>query len=243
MHRDKRLRILCATLTTLSIVGVSACSGSSSNEAPSGPEPQLLPPSPSGLPALPEITYEEAYEQVPPLEGTPPVTISWELPDIDDPDLVEALQVMRMFVALEEDENRLKPQAPYEKAYLYYFLATEEYADFLYPFSLEPAATPLMGPLWYWVMDLRRTAKDEVQVDTCVDIGWFVSDPDDAPRQTPYRGALRTYIIKLVADEDGVERWKVGGVDPNARERIGHEAQNACNEWAVHTPEEVVSAQ
>ncbi len=153
-------------------------------------------------------------------------------------EIVEALNVMRMFVALREDDNRLSPQAPYGNAYLYYFLATEEYADRLYASSQEPSSSPRLGPLWYWVMDLRRIADDEVQIDTCVDIGWYVSDPAEAPRPTPHRGALRTYILKLVFGEDGREHWKVDGVDPNSIARVGPEAEAACDEWAVHTPDD-----
>ena len=40
---------------------------------------------------LPDITHEEAYARVPPLDGTPPVTITWELPKVDDPELAAAL--------------------------------------------------------------------------------------------------------------------------------------------------------
>jgi len=202
--------------------------------APSG---SAASPSPTTPPGLADITYEEAYGQVPPLEGTPPVTITWELPEADDPELLEALQVMRMFVALREDTNRLKPEAPYAKAHLYYFLATEDLAEFMYSFSQETASSPLLGPLWFWVMDLRRTADDEVQIDTCVDIGWYVSDPAEAPREFR-RGSLRTYILKLVQGDDGVERWKVDGVDPNSIARVGPEAEAACDEWAVHTPDD-----
>lgn len=235
---NARIRSICGALITIGLVGLPACTTPPAEEEPTRILNPGYSPSPSPRPTLPDITHEEAYARVPPLEGTPPVTITWELPEVDDPQLAAALDVMRRFVALDEDVNRLSPQAPYDKAYLYYFLATEEHADLTYHFSQEPASTPLLGPLWYWVMDLRRTADDEVQIDTCVDIGWYVSDPADAPRETPYRGSLRTYILKLVSDEDGVERWKVDGVDPNSIARVGPEAEAACDEWAVHTPEE-----
>lgn len=233
-----QIRSICGALICISFIGLAGCTGAPTSDPPEatyGPTPST---SPTAQAALPGITHEEAYGQVPPLEGTPPVIITWELPDVSDSESVEALDVMRMFVALREDDNRLSSQAPYEKAYLYYFLATEEYADRLYSSSQEPASSPRLGPLWYWVMDLRRTADDEVQIDTCVDIGWHVSDPSEAPRPTPHRGALRTYILKLVLGDDGVERWKVDGVDPNSIARVGPEAEAACDEWAVHTPEE-----
>jgi|ADGO01.1.fsa_nt_gi hypothetical protein len=232
-----RFRAAHGILILISAVGLSACTVPSTNDPRALASEPAPSPSPTQL-TLPDITHEEAYAQVPPLDGTPPVVINWELPEVDDPEVAEALDVMRMFVALREDDNRLSPQAPYEKAYLYYFLATEEYADLVYPLSQKPASTPLLGPLWYWVMDLRRTGDDEIQIDTCVDIGWYVSEPAEAPRPTPNRGSLRTYILELVQGDDGVERWKVDGVDPNSVARVGQAAQDACDEWAVHTPDD-----
>lgn len=238
IRTNARTRMIYGLLIAIGLIGLPACTTPPADEEPTRILNPGYSPSPSPKPTLPDITHEEAYARVPPLDGTPPVTITWELPKVDDPELAAALDVMRMFVALREDDHRLSPQAPYEKAYLYYFLATEEYADRVYPSSQEPASRPRLGPLWYWVMDLRRTADYEVQIDTCVDIGWFVSDPAEAPRPIPYRGSLRTYILTLMTDDDGVERWKIDGVDPNSIARVGPEAEAACDEWAVHTPDD-----
>lgn len=226
-----RARIAAASIAAM-VVLVSACTGVQ-EQLP--PQPSSAAPSPSPTWFGPEITFEAAYERIP-LAGTEDLRLIWEVPELADPDEAEALLATRRFMAL--DLVRHSVVKPNEYAYLYQYVATHSYMDIYPPGGpdLRPTNRPDVGTVWIWVMAVRRLAPAEIQVETCTDIGWLheLPGPTDVPRMP--RSPLERYRVLLERGGDGVERWLVDGVNPNADDELGPEAVARCDSWATHTP-------
>lgn len=184
----------------------------------------------------PDITHEEAYRRIS-LDGTAALRLYWELPEVTDPGEAEALLVTRRFIAL--DHHRGSIELPDRESYLYQYIASRNFIEQHFPpGGPDGLATnrPDVGTVWIWVMAVRRVAPDEIRVETCTDIGWLheVPGPTEEPRLP--RSPLEWYRVKLERGGDGVERWLVDGVNPNADRDLGPEAVERCDSWATHTP-------
>lgn len=221
-------------LVVASLVVVAVVSACDARQPPDVPSESPV-PSPAPTWFGPAISYEEAYRRIP-MEGTEDVRLIWEVPELSDPAESEAVLATRRFIAI--DHFRGSVARPNEHAYLYQYVATRNYMQIYPAHGPDPRATnrPDVGTVWIWVMAVRRVAPDEIRVETCTDIGWLheVPGPTEEPRLP--RSPLEWYRVKLERGGDGVERWLVDGVNPNADRDLGPEAVERCDSWATHTP-------
>lgn len=191
------------------------------------------------MPPAPSLSYEEAVALVP-VEGTELVPLYWETPELADPELVEAMEVARRFIAMEYYEWSLVDPVPV--IHLYRYLITEEFFDFLFPpdpeqevvpyTRLEPNEDVGVGPVWVHIKEVNRLSTNRIQVDICRNGAWWApkSRQKFNPRTDP--GAAIWYEV-VRGEVDGEPRWLVRWVHfYGANTQVAKE----CDGWATHTP-------
>ena len=221
-----RGRRFVATATLLGLL--VGCTGQSS---PGGSEPS---PTPTGW--GPALDYATAMEMIP-LEGTDLAPLHWELLEVDDPELAEAIEVAKRFHALEE--YVISQPKPDDLAFLFQWVATEGMIEVHYPNGPpdpeRPSLGQSIGPVWLWVMEVEWLTPRSVRVSMCRDRGWQhrPGEPVDEPRHDRAQNQHYEVIVPREVDGPG---WLVNNVWRNW-DVLGEDGRRACEQWAVHEPD------
>ncbi|MDQ1294937.1 MAG: hypothetical protein QG608_2822 [Actinomycetota bacterium] len=222
----------CAAMAMVGIF-LAGCSGSS-DPAPAA-SPSLTP-----SPTASTVTQEEALASQIPVDGDRLRPLRWRLPQHVPTDQTAPLLAARRMIALDQYIfSTAKPLLWANTVLTVEKISPEEFGSRKEELIDQPWEGRSSGPIWIWVMGLKKKDPDTVDITACIDGGWGaeVSKQDDK-RAYGGVGADAVTVSRITDYPDG-ERWKVTRYDvyPDPEHKTGN--QERCEAWAAtHTTTE-----
>jgi hypothetical protein len=225
----------CATAAMAAVVVrlLAGCSGNS-DPAPVG-SPSLTP-----SPTASTVTQEEALASQIPLDGDKLLPLHWRLPQNVPTDQTTPLLAARRMIALDQYIfSTAKPRLWANTVLAVEKISPEKFNSRKEKLIDKPWERRASGPIWIWVMGLKKKNPDTIDVTVCLDNAWAseVRKQDD---KRAYGGVGANVVtVSRITDYPDGERWKVTRYDvyPDPEHKTGN--QERCEAWAAtHTTTE-----
>jgi len=213
------------------LVVLCSCSGGGSggSEVSSSPTPA---PTPS------TVAQEDALAARIPLEGGALVSLRWKLPGKVSEDVKAPLLAARRLVAI--DYYKYSTADPVRWFNTVLSVQELEPDDIIYQSNQELEPQPWSergsGPVWIWVMDIKKRPAGTVDVMMCHDPSW--SSKVRLRKNTRAEQLVRvdTVTVSLLKHYPDGQRWKVTDYNPLSGDPVNRSYTPSCVEWAkAHT--------